>query len=126
MPKSDLRLRGIVQWKRLRQVLLCEHLLVESVGEVGAVLVEHDPAGDRDESLAHRSHRGIRITVSFAVVTLVDKVTVPDHQQTAMLARTLRVVERLIQPPRVNPGNLAGGSGVFRLAQPPCASDGGK
>jgi hypothetical protein len=52
--------------------------------------VQHDPARDAGESLARRSHVGIRVAMRATEIVFEDELAAPHDQQSAILRAAVR------------------------------------
>ena len=107
LAKRDLALPRIIHGKGFRgQVARIVNLLIQPVGEEIGPFVHQDAHGNTGERLA--AGHGIRscLTVGPAEVSFVHKPTMPHNQETSILARSLDVLEGLIEFLNVQTGFL--------------------
>ena len=92
----------VAERERFGQIFFGEDFGFQAVRNLVVFLLQHDAAGNAGERLADGCHIGMRFAVPFAEIFFVNQVSVPHHQQAAVLAGFLLEFESLIQTGKVH------------------------
>ncbi len=127
LPQLDIGFAGIGEREGFGQVSVGEDPGFQPFGEPVLVLVEHDAGGHAGVGFGHGSHVRSGVPVPSAPIFLIHQPAVARHQQAAMLAGSLRIVQRPVEPFHVDAGDAQDAGGIFAsVRQPPAVSGGGK